>query len=202
MKKDRWSARAVRVGPPSRLSIFAASSSQCISSCARSLYESTQPMIASHSSRHAAWSRQDLGVCLIRTELGVCFLWFIGASSIFAAAYAVYFHFVRVPFKSHLREFTSAIQYKPTTPYVKGKIVIINKSEDDVDVLQTDLTDHLRARKPEDVGTIVWIERSNVLVGHYARRGDLTSPTDSLQRSAFARLIQVSLVVRSLNNTI
>jgi len=57
------------------------------------------------------------------------------------------------------------------TPYITGKIVIINPERKRVDPLHYKLSKELRAQAHEDVGTVVWLQREEKKVGAYLGGG-------------------------------
>lgn len=74
------------------------------------------------------------------------------------------------PFKNNLAEYTNSSTFKEqagATPYIKGKIVVVNKTEVKVDDPYFDLPEEVKALKPEDVGTIVWVTYEPSVVGRY-----------------------------------
>jgi hypothetical protein len=79
------------------------------------------------------------------------------------------------PFKDHVREYVTVSGLKNparssphrTQAYLKGKIIPVNKTENKIDDIYYSLPEGLRATKPEDVGTIVWLDWGEDKVGHY-----------------------------------
>jgi hypothetical protein len=74
------------------------------------------------------------------------------------------------PFKNNLAEYTNTGSFKEqvgATPYIKGKIVVVNKADIKVDDPYFDLPEDVKAVKPEEVGTIVWVTYDPRLVGRY-----------------------------------
>src|SRR5258708_3427251 len=59
-------------------------------------------------------------------------------------------------------------EVKDGAPYVTGKLYVMSsQAPGKGDLLHFDLTDGLRAEKPEDVGTVVLLARSKAIVGKY-----------------------------------
>lgn len=74
------------------------------------------------------------------------------------------------PFKNNLADYISSSAFKEqftATPYIKGKLVVVNQSEVKVDDPYFDLPEDIKALKPEEVGTIVWVSYEPVVVGRY-----------------------------------
>src|SRR5262245_48161547 len=65
------------------------------------------------------------------------------------------------PFQSHLQEYLA--QPKPgeagqtQAGYIKGKVITVEPNKRELDWLYFDLPADLRAKKPEEVGTVVWL---------------------------------------------
>lgn len=78
---------------------------------------------------------------------------------------------VVAPFKSHLSEYASMSGLKPisptVSPYIKGKVIVIDIDEKDIDDCFFDLPSDLRAASPEEVGTVIWLDWGEVLIGRY-----------------------------------
>jgi hypothetical protein len=83
------------------------------------------------------------------------------------------------PFKNHIREYSIVSGLKNpartsphrTKAYLKGKIIPVNRMESRIDDIYFSLPEGLRATKPEDVGTIVWLDWEKDTVGHYCPEG-------------------------------
>jgi hypothetical protein len=73
------------------------------------------------------------------------------------------------PFKAHFSEYTTVSSLKPNRAqaYLKGKIIAVNKKEKKIDDIYFKLPEELRATKPENVGTIVWLDWGEDEVGTY-----------------------------------
>lgn len=52
-------------------------------------------------------------------------------------------------------------------PYVNGKILVVNPKSRDIDEIHMQLPDCRRAVKPDEVGTIVWVEKTSENCGTY-----------------------------------
>ena len=60
--------------------------------------------------------------------------------------------------KAHLNDYTSFPQLiEARGPYLKGKVVTIDRAKNDFDRLMLELPDDLCAKTPEEVGTVVWL---------------------------------------------
>lgn len=74
------------------------------------------------------------------------------------------------PFKNNLTEYTNTATFKEqagTTPYLKGKLVVVNKTEMKVDDPYFDLPEDVKAVKPEEVSTIVLLDYDKSVAGRY-----------------------------------
>src|SRR5207248_1841027 len=77
----------------------------------------------------------------------------------------------KAPFQNHLNEYTSSVSRTlPGEPYIKGKVILINKKENKVDDLFFSLPEELRPSTPEEVGTVVWLEWGERQVGYYGSK--------------------------------
>ncbi len=95
------------------------------------------------------------------------------------------------PFKDHLSEYVSSEALKHMEggqAHLKGKIVVIDKKEKKVDDMYFDLPEGLCAAKHEEVGTIVWLERGERMIGKY---------TDGA--GGYVKTCQVTIVDKSRN---
>jgi hypothetical protein len=83
--------------------------------------------------------------------------------------------------RDHVREYSTVSGLKnpartsphQTEAYLKGKIITVNKKEKRLDDIYFDLPEELRATKPEDVGTIVWLEWGKDEAGFYCDWSDV-----------------------------
>lgn len=72
-------------------------------------------------------------------------------------------------------------------PYVKGKVILVNKEEKKIDHTYCELPEELRATRPEEVETIVWLEWGKDKVGRY---------TDG--STAYVNTCKVTIIDRSI----
>lgn len=95
------------------------------------------------------------------------------------------------PFESHLSEYTSISGFKNDDGmYIKGKIIPIDKEPNYSSISYSyyfRLPEELRATQPEEVGTIVLLERSDERVGTY---------TDGA--GAYVTTIEVTIIDKSI----
>jgi hypothetical protein len=97
----------------------------------------------------------------------------IGLSITLLSASAAFYYFVGrheqkiKPFKDRLPEYTAITRTQVGDPYLKGKIIAIDKNRNIIDKLYYDLSEELRANTPEEVGTIVWLQCDENVVGYY-----------------------------------
>lgn len=76
------------------------------------------------------------------------------------------------PFKANLVEYSKDYPFGGATdPYVTGKVVVVNKTEQKIDDPFFDLPTDVKAAKPEDVKTIVQIAYEQRQVGTYGGSG-------------------------------
>jgi hypothetical protein len=110
--------------------------------------------------------------------------WIVAA--FFSASYSIKDASLQDPFKDHVREYSTvsglknSVRTSPhrTQAYLKGKIITVNKKENRIDDIYFKLPEELRATKPEDVGTIVWLDWGEDRVGFYlGSHGDATVNT-------------------------
>lgn len=133
------------------------------------------------------------GRVFIRTVIiAICFL--VGCW-LYPSFYVTFV--VNPVFQGAMDEFTTATEATATNPYVKKRILIVDKDKRRVDTLQMFLPDDLRARNPEEVGTIVWLEDSESKAGDYHEEG-----TGKFTGSGFVRVVEVSLIDRGLHSII
>jgi hypothetical protein len=59
----------------------------------------------------------------------------------------------------------------PQRGYVKGKVIPVDLANQKIDWFYYDLPDDLKARTPEQVGTVVWLEWGERKVGQYGTSG-------------------------------
>jgi hypothetical protein len=86
------------------------------------------------------------------------------------------------PFEAHVREYSTVFGLKNRSmnnpnlmePYIKGKIITVNKKESRIDDIYFDLPKELRAFKPKDVGTILWLKCEEDEVGFYTNGEEAT----------------------------
>jgi hypothetical protein len=84
------------------------------------------------------------------------------------------------PFNNYVSEYSSISGFKnpvkgdrsSTKPYIKGKVITINKQENRIDSIYYDLPEDLRATKPDEVGTIAWLEWGEDKIGTYTDGDD------------------------------
>jgi hypothetical protein len=92
------------------------------------------------------------------------------------------------PFQAHLAEYMPvAPQRDLQPPYRRGKVVPINLSAKGIDAMLVELPHPVRPDRPEDVGTIVWLQWRTEIVGRY---------TDNVD--AFVVKCNVTLIDKSL----
>ena len=75
----------------------------------------------------------------------------------------------------HIKEYTDIQPTNDTTrPYRKGKMVIIKRETNTLDIPMMNYASvaDLRASKPEEVETIVWLYYEPITVGTYSGSGD------------------------------
>lgn len=86
----------------------------------------------------------------------------------------------KAPFEPYLADYTKAVVFPeevasdpdeepvaPEPPALVGKVVVIDRKEREVDDLHFDLPETLRAKEPEEVGTVVWVEWGQIQEGSY-----------------------------------
>ena len=73
------------------------------------------------------------------------------------------------PFAARLSEYTSIPGLKELSgeAYVIGKVITVNKGENRIDPMYLDLPSDLAASTPEEVGTVIWLEWKEYVVGTY-----------------------------------
>lgn len=74
-------------------------------------------------------------------------------------------------FQAHIGEYI-AIPNQQTIPplaeaYIIGKVITVDIDENEIDHIYFDLPEELIAKSPEEVGTIIWLNWGEVLVGRY-----------------------------------
>lgn len=120
-------------------------------------------------------------ILLAAVGFGIVFFGFLYAKALFE-------HIKLRPFQPYIGEYTNLPKLKEinTTPYVKGKIITVNTSKNTLDdPVYFKLPKDLRAAKPEEVETIVWLERDRLQTGSY---GVLP---------AFTQVCQVTIIDKS-----
>lgn len=99
------------------------------------------------------------------------------------------------PFMNHVKEYSTISGLKNsvrTSPhrmqaYLKGKIITVNKENNRIDNIYFDLPEELRAAKPEDVGTIIWLKWGENKVGSY------TDGEDAIVNNCHVTIIDKSI---------
>lgn len=118
------------------------------------------------------------GCLIILFKVGIITIfWFFQTVSL-----AVRDLFQLQPFKDRVSEYATVPGLKnrtksnryPTKPYIKGKIILIDKSHNKISNIYYELPEELRATKPEEVGTIVWLKCGRDKVGSYTDGEDAT----------------------------
>ena len=73
------------------------------------------------------------------------------------------------PFASHLSEYTffPALKDSSSSTTIRGKVITIDKTKTEIDDTFFDLPTELKATKPEEVGTVVWVSCSEYVAGTY-----------------------------------
>jgi len=75
-------------------------------------------------------------------------------------------------FLIHIEEYTSFHDLKKTEgPYIRGKIIPIDKKTNQIDGILFELPDELRPMHSQDVKTVVWLEWELSKIGNYGGRG-------------------------------
>jgi len=80
----------------------------------------------------------------------------------FAVGYYQYRESRLAPFKPYLSEYLSFTSAQQGEPYVRGKVITVDTRRKAVDHLYFDLPQELRATRPDEVGTVVWVECTSV----------------------------------------
>jgi hypothetical protein len=94
---------------------------------------------------------------------------------VLVAVVSIYFYVykpkVLEPFNSHIDEYitdtetsTDSIHY---SPYIRDKVIPVDAENRIVDDIYFSLPDELKPSGPEEVGTIIYIERIEIQVGQY-----------------------------------
>ena len=100
------------------------------------------------------------------------FLSFIAAFMAFAVARYLVLESRLDPFDAHLSEYTTATEYQPGDPYIRGKLLPMDIRQGTIDfVFYQELPRDLRAASPEEVGTVVNRDCVASSVGTYTRGG-------------------------------
>jgi hypothetical protein len=93
---------------------------------------------------------------------------------VIAAGISIYFfglrnYLIARPFESHLSEYTSIHNLSGGSGFspITGKVIVINKVENNVDLLFSQLPNYLRASNSDEVGTIIWLECSEDVTATY-----------------------------------
>jgi hypothetical protein len=111
-----------------------------------------------------AQKKQDTGAsCLLLLVIIIAALVFFGIRSGFRRLRSA-------PFEKHLSEYASIRgleREQAAEAYIRGKIVAVNRSENQIDDIYFDLPQELRAAQPEEVGTVVWLEWGADRIGMY-----------------------------------
>ena len=73
------------------------------------------------------------------------------------------------PFAEHLTEYTHfpKLNESGSSTTISGKAITIDKTTNEIDETYFDLPAELKASKPEEVGTVVWISCSESVAGTY-----------------------------------
>lgn len=92
------------------------------------------------------------------------------------------------PFREQLQEFTAISDVQPIKPYIRGKILIVDNTNNIVPKAQSDLPDDLRALRPEEVTTVVLLNRDDTKIGNYVDQ------SSRAVYSAYKREVTISVV--------
>jgi hypothetical protein len=74
------------------------------------------------------------------------------------------------PFKPHVAAYLTQPAGAPPADgkaAIKGKVITVDRKGQEVDYLYFDLPEEMRAGKPEEVGTVVWLDWDKTQVGQY-----------------------------------
>ena len=73
------------------------------------------------------------------------------------------------PFQSHLSEYTffPTLKDSSSSSGITGKVITIDKIKNEIDDTYFDLPPELKASKPEEVGTVVWVSCTEHIGGTY-----------------------------------
>jgi hypothetical protein len=111
---------------------------------------------------------------LMPLSMGVVGVIFVVVMIFFSIFFSIRNAIYLGPFKAHVNEYSivSGLKPKRTQAYLKGKVITVNKKVNRIDDIYFDLPEKLRATKPEDVGTIVWLEWGQDEFGFYCDESD------------------------------
>jgi hypothetical protein len=71
------------------------------------------------------------------------------------------------PFNEQMAAYTAQVSPTPRPGPLRGKIIPVDVDKKEVDGLYWDMPEDLRADRPDDVGTVVWLKWDKVKVGTY-----------------------------------
>jgi hypothetical protein len=99
------------------------------------------------------------------------------------------------PLRPHTSEYLTPVglqEQASIRPHIKGKIVLIDKNARAISTWQMELPSALRATRPDEVGTIVWIKERKEKVGEYV---DLSGRSEG---SAYMYVWDLTLIDKSI----
>jgi hypothetical protein len=74
-------------------------------------------------------------------------------------------------FQEHIEDYVSIPNQQAISPftesYLTGKVITVDINKNEIDQIYFDLPEDLVAKTPEEVGTIIWLNWGEVLVGRY-----------------------------------
>jgi len=103
------------------------------------------------------------------------------------------------PFRKHLQEYLSPRNLKkltPQAPYIRGKVIIVDKSKGKFDDLFFELPDSLKATDPAEVGTVIWTAHDRECIGTYHPVG--LHGSEHRAGTGYRRTCTIKIIDRSL----
>ncbi len=84
---------------------------------------------------------------------------------------------VLAPFEPYLEQYIAVSDSQPGPPYIRGRVITVSTRGDELDLLYFDLPEELRARQPEEVQTVIWLDCTSATRVHRSIGTDTVSYT-------------------------
>jgi hypothetical protein len=109
----------------------------------------------------------------------------------------IYIRLVLQPrFEGQMAEFLRDAEGTSGPEYIKGKVVVIDRDKRMIDTLHMYLPPEIQANRPEEVGTIVWLD------SHVSKVGDYITGSNEVVGGGYTQVTYVTVVDREAHSVI